>query len=164
LRVVLSTSCWGSWSCDEKFRISLYCDTWNLTRVGQFATEIFPDDPDKRPGRGRFKYYLGIHRIAFPYYAEVDSRPRWKHFRRTDPQVIELDISAPAVSLFDYPHNAGLSYRNRAPDNCTFDCPQKVRDSPMAVTPLIGIAIDWFTSVSHTKYAHMMTGDLDKEL
>jgi hypothetical protein len=32
------------------------------------------------------------------------------------------------------------------------------------VTPLIGIVIDWFTPVSHKKYADIMTEDLDKEL
>jgi hypothetical protein len=32
------------------------------------------------------------------------------------------------------------------------------------VTPLIDIVIDWFTPVSHAKYADMMIGDLDKEL
>jgi hypothetical protein len=30
------------------------------------------------------------------------------------------------------------------------------------VTPLIGTVIDWFTRVSHTKYADIMTGDPDR--
>jgi hypothetical protein len=32
------------------------------------------------------------------------------------------------------------------------------------VTSLVDIVIDWFPPVIHTKYASIMTGDLDKEL
>jgi hypothetical protein len=63
LRVVSSEYCQWSWNCDQKSRMSLYCNRWNLTRVVQFGTETFLDNPDKRPDRGPCNYCLGIHGV-----------------------------------------------------------------------------------------------------
>jgi hypothetical protein len=43
--------------------MALYCKRWILTRVVGFASEIFPDDPDKGPNRGPFSYCLGTHGV-----------------------------------------------------------------------------------------------------
>jgi hypothetical protein len=59
----------------------------------------------------------------------------------------------------------------RAPDGLTFlialkklDCYEAILGFPHgSVTPAIGMVIDRLAPISHTKYAGIMTGDLDKE-
>jgi hypothetical protein len=98
-----------------------------------------------------------VARIAFPHHDEVHSRPRWNPFQRTHhpptTNAIEVDISAQTADGFPF----------QLPQK--FNCRVTVFGFPRGrVTLLMGTVIDWFTPVSHTKYAHIITEDFNKEL